>query len=351
MLIPTHMRAWRLYEYGQPLDVLKLEDVPVPAPGPGQLLIRAQGIPLNLNDIERITGGNMMVRPKFPYAPGMEVMGMVEAAGVGAEHWIGKRVAAVTDNAHGGYAEFCNCPQGSAFEVPADVAMPDAAALFFPFHLAWLGLYDRAKLSAGETVLIHAAAGGSGSAAIQLAKRVGATVIATAGSAEKLQLCKDLGADHAIDYNRDDFAKVALQITAGKGVDVIFDNVGQAVFERSLKALAYNGRYLMMGFASDKATADKAVVVPRRLALGNFGIFGVLLGYMDPKMAMAMKMGMGANFAPRVLGEQIQASILQMYRDGQIKAVIGQQIGFEDIPAAIAAMAERNTVGRVIATV
>ncbi|MFP5305718.1 MAG: zinc-binding dehydrogenase, partial [Gammaproteobacteria bacterium] len=198
---------------------------------------------------------------------------------------------------------------------------------------------------------IHAAAGGSGSAAIQLAKHAGAVVIAAAGSAEKLRLCRELGADHTIDYSSDDVGRVALELTAGKGVDVVFDNVGEAVFEKSLRALAYNGRYLMMGFASNKAVADEAFVVPRKLALGNCGLFGVMLAYLDDAMAASLKTAMGGNFPPRALGEEIQASILALYRAGKIRAVVGRQIGFEEIPAGIAAMARRETVGRVIATV
>ena len=255
------MQAWRVHSYGEPLDVLQLDEVPVPVPGPGELLVRVEGIPLNLNDLERINGGNMMVRPEFPYSPGMEVMGAVEAAGEGADAFVGRRVAATTKMAFGGYAEYALCPLVAAFDVPGDVPMPDAAALFFPYHLAWLGLFDRAELRAGETVLIHAAAGGSGSAAIQLAVDAGARVIATAGGADKVALCRSLGADVAIDYTTDDFAPVVLAETGNRGVDVVFDNVGEAVWEKSLNCLAYNGRYLMMGFASNKVVADEPFVV------------------------------------------------------------------------------------------
>ena len=196
------MRAWRIHEYGQPLDVLQLDTVPVPEPEAGEVRVRVQAIPLNLNDLERITGGNMMVRPELPYAPGMEVMGVVDACGEGAEAWQGERVVAMTKGAYGGFAEYAICPAISMFEMPDDIPLPDAAALYFPFHLAWLGLFDRADLQAGETVLIHAAAGGSGSAAIQLAVHAGARVFATAGTDEKVQLCRELGADVAINYQR-----------------------------------------------------------------------------------------------------------------------------------------------------
>src|SRR4051794_8978943 len=189
------MRAWRTHEYGTPRDALHLDTVEVPVPEAGELLVRVQAIPLNLIDLERITGGNMMVRPELPYSPGMEVMGIVEACGDGAEGRLGERVVALPKGAHGGFAEFAVCPAVSAFSMPDTIPLPDAAALYFPFHLAWLGLFDRAHLAAGESVLIHAAAGGSGSAAVQLAVDRGARVFATAGSEDKLALCRELGAD------------------------------------------------------------------------------------------------------------------------------------------------------------
>src|SRR4029453_17076902 len=150
--------------------------------------------------------------------------------------------------AHGGFAEYAICPSVSAFAMPEEIPLPDAAALYFPFHLAWLGLFDRADLRAGESVLVHAAAGGAGAAGIQLPQTPGARVIATAGGAEKVALCRELGADVAIDYREQDFAPIVLEETGNRGVDVVFDNVGEAVMEKSFKCIAYNGRYLLMGF-------------------------------------------------------------------------------------------------------
>src|SRR5690349_16820052 len=251
------MRAWRTHEYGAPLEVLRLDEVPVPEPEPGEVRVHVHAIPLNLNDLERITGGNMMVRPELPYSPGMEVMGVVDACGPGAEDWLGARVVAMPRQAFGGYAEYALCPAVSVFAMPDDIPLPDAAALYFPFHLAWLGLYDRAELQPGESVLIHAAAGGSGSAAVQLAKWKGARVFATAGTDEKVALCRELGADVAINYSTEDFAEVVLRETENRGVDVVFDNVGDAVWAASVKSTAYNGRYVMMGAASDKTKVDE----------------------------------------------------------------------------------------------
>ncbi len=342
------MRAWRVHEYGRPLDVLQLDEVPIPQPGPGEVRIQVQAIPLNLNDLERINGGNMMVRPELPYAPGMEVMGVVDACGEGVEGRIGERVVATTTGAHGGYAEYAVGPSVSAFPVPDSISLPDAAALYFPFHLAWLGLVDRAGLRAGETVLIHAAAGGSGSAAIQIAKHLGARVIATAGGPDKVALCRELGADVVIDYSAEDFQPIVFAETGDRGVDVVFDNVGEAVMEASMACTAYNGRYLMMGFASNKDVADEAFVVPRRVALGNLKLCGVLLAYAAPEMAHLVKTAMGWNFASGEQGAQTMRAIVDLYAAGAIRAVVGETVDFDAIPQAIDAMANRATMGRTI---
>lgn len=344
------MRAWRVHHYGAPLEVLRLEEVPRPSPNPGEVLVRVEAIPLNLNDLERITGGNMMVRPELPYSPGMEVLGTVVATGDGAEHLLDLRVAATTTMAIGGYAEYATCPAAAAFVTPDDLGLPDAAALFLPFHLAWMGLFERGDLRSRDTVLVHAAAGGSGSAAIQLAKDVGATVIATAGGEAKLRLCRELGADLALDSAAPDLAAAVLDATGGRGVEVVFDNVGKALWDESLTALAYNGRYVMMGFASDKTVADEPFIVPRSVMLANARICGVLLNYQSDSMVELLKGAMGWNVVPTAVGERIHEEILERYRAGRIRAVVGNVVPFDDLPAAIDAMARRRTVGRTIVT-
>ena len=349
--MPETMRAWRTHEYGPPMEALQLDVVAVPMPDAGEVRVRVQAIPLNLNDLERITGGNMMVEPERPYSPGMEVMGVVDACGAGTEAWMGRRVVALPKGANGGYAEYAVCPLVSTFAMPSSIPLPDAAALFFPFHLAWLGLFDRADLQTGETVLIHAGAGGSGSAAIQLAVHRGARVFATAGTDEKVALCRDLGAAVAINYTTSDFAEVVLAETANRGADVVFDNVGEAVFEPSLKCTAYNGRYLMMGFASNKAVAEEPFVVPRRLALSNIKLCGVLLAYATDDIIDLVKTAMGWNFPSGRLGETIMQEIVDLVEQGEVHAVVGNVAAFEDIPQAITAMAERRTTGRTVVLV
>jgi NADPH2:quinone reductase len=342
------MRAWRTHEYGRPTEALQLDDVPIPEPEAGEVRVEVHAIPFNLNDLERITGGNMMVRPDLPYSPGMEVLGVVDACGAGAEAWQGRRVVATTKGAHGGFAEYAICPTPSLFDMPDDIPLPGAAALYFPFHLAWLGLFDRADLRSGETVLVHAAAGGAGSAAVQLAVNAGARVFATAGTDEKARLCSELGAHVAINYNDADFSDIVLAETGHAGVDVVFDNVGEAVMEASMKCTKYNGRYVMMGFASNKAVADEPFLVPRRIALSNIKLCGVMLAYADPEMSDFLKTGMGWNFVPAALGARIMREIIDLVRAGKVRPVVGRVVGFDEIPVAIEAMANRETVGRTI---
>jgi NADPH2:quinone reductase len=349
-MAPNTMRAWRTHEYGEPTKVLQLDEVDVPEPGPGEVRVRVQAVPFNLNDLERVTGGNMAVRIELPYAPGMETFGVVDACGPGTDALLGRRVAAITRLAHGGFAEYVICPAAAAFEVPESIPLPGAACLFFPFHLAWLGLFDRAELREGETVLIHAAAGGSGSAAIQLAKHVGAKVFATVGSELKKKLCADLGADVVINYTTDNFAEIVLDETGGRGVDVVFDNVGEAVLAASMNCIAYNGRYLMMGFASDKRFADEKLIVPRRLGMGNLKLCGVLLAYQPDEIVPMTKRAIGANFAPSSLGARINQQIVDLVLAGAITPVVGSVVSFDEIPGALAALANRETVGRVVAT-
>ncbi len=345
------MQAWQLHQYGEPLEVLRLEAAEIPEPDTGDVRVAVHGFSLNLNDLERITGGNMMVRPEFPYSPGMVVMGIVDSCGPGTEHLAGRRVVATTKGAHGGWAQFAICPAAGVFELPEAVALPEAAAVYFPFHLAWLGLFDRADLQAGETVLIHAGAGGSGSAAIQLAVDAGARVLATAGGKRKTDLCRELGAELAIDYTAGGFAETVLDATANQGVDVVFDNVGEAVFEDSLRCTRYNGRYVMMGFASNKTVADEPFLVPRRLMLSNLKLCTVMLAYQSPEMVGFLKSAMGWNMIPSENGERVHAQIIERLVAGRVRPIVGAVAAWNDVPAAIEAMARRDSIGRTVVLV
>jgi NADPH2:quinone reductase len=340
------MKAWRLHEYGAPRDVLRLEDVPTPVPGEREVRVRVAAITLNYNDLDGITGRYLTVRPPLPYIPGMEVLGRVDAAGAGAEHWVGKRVCAIPGAGFGGYAEQAICPAACAFEMPEDIPDAEAAGIFFPFHLSWFSLFARGRLARGESVLIHAAAGGIGSAAVQLAHNAGARVIATAGSDEKLALCQELGADAAINYRKDSFADRVNELTGGRGVDVVFDSVGGDTTVQSFRCMAFHGRLLSLGFASGIEAEDEATFTPRPLLFGNFALVGVCWAYMDDPLAVRRQAGW--NFPSHEDGEGWHREILALLRRGAIRPVIGQRAKFGELPATFDAVIRRETIGRTV---
>jgi NADPH:quinone reductase-like Zn-dependent oxidoreductase len=280
----------------------------------------------------------------------MEVLGYVEWAGTGAEDWLGRRVVAVPSGAFGGYAELAVGPSAMAFEMPPESELTDtsAAAIYFPFHLSWLALHERAKIQAGETVLIHAAAGGVGSAAVQLAALAGARVIATAGSAEKVELCLSLGADMAINYLDGDFVDAVLEATHGRGVEVAFDSIGGETTTKTFRCMAFNGRHLLVGFASGIEAEDEGIV-PRPVLFGNFSLYGVCHAYIDDPVAL--KGVTGFNFPSHSDGERVHARILDLISDGRVRPVVGCEVSFDDLPSALQSMAERKTVGRNVALI
>jgi NADPH2:quinone reductase len=165
-----------------------------------------------------------------------------------------------------------------------------------------------------------------------------------------LDWCRKLGADIAVNYNSDDFGAVVKEATEGEGVDIVFDTVGEVAMEKSLGAIAYNGRYIMMGFSSNKTVADEKFLVPRRLALSNISLCAVMLAYADEAMSDFLKDGMGWNFVPAALGEKINREIISLVQQGKIKPAIGQVVDFEDIPQTLQDLADRKTVGKIIAT-
>jgi len=343
------VRAWRAVEHGAPRDVLRLDDVDPPTPGPGEVLVRADAVTLNFNDIDGIHGRYATVPVPAPYVPGMETLGIVEAVGHGADDaLVGTRVAAIPSGAFGGYAELAVAPASMTFPMPDDIPLPDAAAILMPFHLAALSLYVRAGVREGETVLIHAAAGGVGSAAVQLARAAGARVIALAGSAEKAHFCAQLGADVAIDTSATDFVAAALEATGGRGVDVAFDTIGGEVTTRTFRCMAFGGRHVLAGFAAGIGAEDHGVV-PRPILFGNFSLVGVCLAYVDDPLAV--KAAVGSNFPSRADALALHDQVLSLVSSGAVRPVVGLDVPFEKLPTALDAMERRRTVGRVVVLV
>ncbi len=339
------MKAWRVHRYGAPTDVMQLDEVESPVPDAGQVQIAVSSITLNFNDIDGVRGRYKTVRVEPPYIPGMEVLGRVTACGAGAEGWMGKRVVAIPAGAYGGYAEITVAPTAMTFEMPEDLEEPAAAGIYMPFHLAWLALHERARITSDDTILIHAAAGGAGSAALQLAVAAGARVIATAGSPSKTKLALELGADIAIDYRKDDFVSAVLDATAGRGVDVAFDTVGGDVTLATFKCMAFNGRHIVAGFASGIEQEDEGIV-PRPVLFGNFSLFGVCHAYVEDPVEF--KRLSTFNFPAHRDGVRLHSELLALVRAGTVRPLIGAEVAFEDLPAALEAIETRNTIGRTV---
>jgi NADPH2:quinone reductase len=340
------VRAWQAVEHGAPRDVLRLEDVDAPTPGPGEVLVRVDAVTLNFNDIDGIHGRYATVPIPAPYVPGMEVLGTVDAVGEGVDATLGDtRVVAIPSGAHGGYAEYVVAPASMTFPMPDEIGLPDAAAILMPFHLAALSLYVRAGVREGETVLVHAAAGGVGSAALQLARAAGARVIALAGSPEKAHFCAQLGADVAVDTSATDFVDAALEATGGRGVDVAFDTIGGEVTTRTFRCMAFGGRHVLAGFASGIEAEDEGMV-PRPILFGNFSLVGVCLAYVDDPLAV--KAAVGSNFLSRADALALHEQVLALVASGAVRPVVGLDIPFEELPSALDAMEQRRTIGRIV---
>ncbi len=343
------MRAWRVHRHGRPSEAISLDEIAVPQPGPGEVRVRTSAMALNYNEVDGCRGRYLTVNPPLPYTLGMEVTGEVDATGAGAEAWLGRRVIACAKGAYGGYAERVIADAGMVFDAPATLDDVQAAGFYFPFHLAWLGLHQRGGLKAGETVLVHAGAGGVGSAAIQLALAAGARVLATAGGPAKSAKCRELGAEVAIDYRAGDFAPAVLEATQGRGVDLVFDGVGGAVTEASLRCLALYGRLMMIGFAGGIEAEDRPMPTPRPIMFGSISLMGVMLAYTDDRAAENPFPGI--HIQPRSVGERVQHALEGLLAAGRIRPYIGQVVGFEELPAALDQMDQRLTMGRTVVRV
>jgi putative PIG3 family NAD(P)H quinone oxidoreductase len=255
------MRVVEIASPGGP-DVLRVVERPVPAPAAGEVLIRVTAAGVNRPDIMQRRG----LYPPPPGAsdvPGLEVSGEIVA---GMDVAIGRRVCALVSG--GGYAEYCVAPLEQCLPVPSPVSLAHAAAIPETFFTVWTNLFDRARLKAGERVLVHGGTSGIGTTAIQLAHARGATVLATAGSADKVAACEQLGATRAIDYRTDDFVAAVRDATAGEGVDVVLDIVGGDYLARNLECLRMKGRLVQIGLiAGSKAAIDLRPVLQRRLTI------------------------------------------------------------------------------------
>jgi NADPH2:quinone reductase len=338
------MKAWRVLRNGRPTEALELLEIEEPEPGPGQVRARVAATACNFNEVDGCYGRYKTVDPSLPYTLGMEAVGIVDAIGEGAEAWLGRRVMLTGVGATGAHAESVVGGQEMVFDCPDSLDDVEGAAFYFPFHVAYVSLVERGRLQEGETALIHAGAGGVGSAAIQVAKASGARVIATAGSDEKLDFCRKLGADVAINYREGDFTQAVAEATGGRGVDVACDLVGGEVTQQTMRCMAYGGRLMMTGFSGGIEAEDASWLQPRPIMFGNFSLAGVLMAYGDPDAYGLI----GIHVVPRERGEAIHDALLALHAKGQIRPIVGRRASFADLPQELERMERRETMGRTI---
>ena len=327
------MKAWVVRAWGGP-DSMELEDVDQGEVGDGLVRVRVEAAALNFFDALLI-GGTYQMKPEFPFTPGGEVAGTIVSAPPGSGLNEGQRVMAqamMDKVGRGGYAEFVDTIPQLAHPIPDTMSMEDAAAFYIVYQTGWFGLHRRAHLQPGEVLLVHGGAGGTGTAAIQLGKAAGATVIATAGSDEKVGLCLEVGADHAINYKTQDFADEVNKITDRKGADVVWDPVGGDVYDRSTKCIAFEGRIIIVGFTSGRIPEAKA----NHVLVKNYSVVGLHWGAYELRN-------------PALVAEATQ-KLFEMYAEGKIKPVISATYPLTDAREALRAVASGVTTGKVLLT-
>jgi NADPH2:quinone reductase len=328
------VKAWVVRELGGP-ESLHLEEVPPSDPVDGMVRIKVCAAAINFPDVLMVAG-LYQVKPDLPFVPGVEVSGEVISAPPGSEFKTGDRVMALLDHGgltRGGFAEIADAAPSSLTRMPDKMTFEDAAGFTLIYQTGWFGLHRRANLKAGETLLVHAGAGGVGSAAIQLGKAAGATVIATAGSDAKVQVCREIGADHALNYKTQDFVEEVKKITGGRGADVVYDPVGGDVYDRSTKCIAFEGRIVVVGFTSGRIPQAAA----NHVLIKNYSVVG-------------LHWGLYARRAPELIPPATRA-LLDLYEAGKIKPYISTRLSLSQAPRALAMVAEGKSTGKVILTV
>jgi NADPH2:quinone reductase len=284
------VRALQVSKNGRPTEALEIVEVPIPEPGPGQVRIAVSAASLNFNDIDRCYGRVTTIPMPPPFILGMDACGTVDAVGEGAEAWLGERVVAITQMAQGGIADYALAPLDSVFAAPPELDDAEAAGFVIPYHTAHLALFERARLRAGEGLLVISGASGVGTAAIQLGRACGARVYATAGGAEKAALCRELGAELAIDHRQLNFADAVFDHTNDVGAEVVLDLAGGSFLKDAWRVTARAGRYIAAGFADDPANGTEGVAL-RPTCMGNFSIVGVIAAYMSHVPGPLRRMG------------------------------------------------------------
>jgi NADPH2:quinone reductase len=323
------VKAWRVSELGEPRKVMSLDAVPVPQPDAGRLLARVLGAAANFPDV-LMCRGEYQVKPPLPFTPGVELCGEVVALGPGTSGFaVGERVIGASVLPSGGFAELALMDTATTFPAPAGLDNAQAAAFYIGYQTGWFGLHRRAHLQPGETLLVHAAAGGVGSAAVQLGKAAGAYVIGVVGGPEKAEVARALGADVVVDRHTQDFVEVVKDVTGGRGADVVYDPVGGDAYQRSTKCVAFEGRILVVGFAGGQiqsAALNHALVK-------NYSILGLHWGLYTKKDPALV----------RVCHDELS----KLVADGLVKPLVSERLALDAVADGLQRLADGTTVGRV----
>ncbi|MGW1840014.1 NADPH:quinone oxidoreductase family protein [Streptomyces sp. NPDC002067] len=323
------MKAWRVHANGEPREVMRLEEVAEPQAGPGQLLLRVRAANVNFPDA-LLCRGQYQVRPPLPFTPGVEICGEVLAVGEGAHGTVGQRVLAQPPLPDGGFAERVAVDAATVRPAPDSLDDAGAAALHIGYQTGWFGLHRRARLQPGETLLVHAAAGGVGSAAVQLGKAAGARVIGVTGGAEKARIARDLGCDLVLDRRADDIVAAVKDATDGRGADVVYDPVGGDAYAKSAKCVAFEGRIVVVGFAGG------AIPTPalNHALVKNYAILGLHWGLYNTK-------------DPRAV-DACHDALTELAAKGAVAPLIGDRVPLEGAADAVQRVADGTTTGRLV---
>ncbi|MFC8626113.1 NADPH:quinone oxidoreductase family protein [Streptomyces anulatus] len=314
------MQAWRVHRNGEPGEVMRLEETGRPTPGDGQVLVEVRAANVNFPDA-LLCRGQYQVRPPLPFTPGVEVCGTTED---------GRRVLATPALPHGGFADYVVADEAALLPAPDALDDAEAAALHIGYQTGWFGLHRRARLQPGETLLVHAAAGGVGSAAVQLGKAAGAKVIGVVGGPEKAAAARELGCDLVIDRRSEDIVAAVKDATGGRGADVVYDPVGGDAYAKSAKCVAFEGRILVVGFASG--------VIPtpglNHALVKNYSVVGLHWGLYNTKDPAAVR--------------ACHDELTKLAAQGIVKPLVSERVGMAGAAEAVQSVADGTSTGRIV---
>ncbi|WP_405763181.1 NADPH:quinone oxidoreductase family protein [Streptomyces sp. NBC_00045] len=318
------MQAWRVHTPGEPHEAMCLEEVPEPMPGEGEVRLKVLAANVNFPDA-LLVRGQYQIRPPLPFTPGVEICGETED---------GRRVIANPSLPHGGFAEYVTAPARALLPAPATLDDAEAAALHIGYQTGWFGLHRRARIQAGETLLVHAAAGGVGSAAVQLGKAAGATVIGVVGGKAKARIAEELGCDLVIDRRSGEegggIAARVKEFTGGRGADVVYDPVGGDAYTASTKCVAFEGRIVVVGFTSGTVPTPAL----NHALVKNYAVLGLhwgLYATKDPASIAAC-----------------HTELTRLAAEGAIKPLISERVPLAAAADAVQRVADGTTTGRLV---